>query len=448
MDTIIALGTPRGYSALALIRLSGSGVFELAQALFLKEQIKNRMAQYGEYTDVNGNKLDTVIFTFFNRPATYTGDDILEITPHGNPLIVQLILEDCIRRGCRMAEPGEFTRRAFINGKLDLAQAESVMDVISAKSELALKAAQRQLSGQVGAVVDALTGRLLKVIAHLEAYIDFPEEDLPPEGESGPLFELLALERDIGQLMATSHYRSVLHEGLSMVIIGSPNVGKSSLMNSLLGQKRSIVSDLPGTTRDYIEDRLVIGGHLIRAIDTAGIRPSESSVELMGIEKSIEQLANAELIIHVWDSTEEPPVLDPSIGKYINPDNAIIVINKVDLNSQFTVPQSYAQYAVCRMSAISGAGVEGLRGEIVRWIAKTYPSSSGDGVIISARHSAALAEVNSNVANAILRLRDGAFAELVACDLRLALDSMGVITGKIDNEKVLDQLFGEFCIGK
>jgi len=283
-ETIAALGTPAGTGALAVIRLSGPDCLALCRNIFGRSPTP-RVATRGYFRDQNGRIVDDVLFTYFAGPKSYTGEDVLEITAHGNPYIAQRILEDLAGRGARPAEPGEFTRRAFLNGKLDLTQAEAVMDLISARSERALVAAQKQLRGALSREMDGLSRALITALAKIEAYIDFPEEDLPPENRAEVLASVEKILAGTSRLLATQHYGELLRDGVAVAIVGEPNAGKSSLLNRLVGRERAIVSEKPGTTRDFLEERLMVGPHLFRLIDTAGLNENPGEIERLGIQK-------------------------------------------------------------------------------------------------------------------------------------------------------------------
>ncbi|HNX04525.1 MAG TPA: tRNA uridine-5-carboxymethylaminomethyl(34) synthesis GTPase MnmE [Opitutales bacterium] len=445
-DTIVAPATPSGESALAIVRVSGGAVRALSDSIPSAGCPEARKAVYGAFRAVDGHTIDYCVFVRFEKGASYTGEDMLEVSCHGNPIIVRQIVDDLLTRGCRSAEPGEFTRRAFLNGRMDLTQAEAVQEIISARSEAALEAARRQLDGSVGRAVNALLDRLLEVIAHLEAYIDFPEEDLPVEDEAGPIMQLAKLQEDAKSLMATAPYSSMLHDGFLTVIAGAPNAGKSSLMNALLGRDRAIVSEEPGTTRDYLEERLVIDRHLVRIVDTAGLREIEKGVEKLGIDKSIEQIQKAELVLYVVDASSKTPP-PPFRSNLAHKGAEILVVeNKSDLGCagwEF-MPGSKR----VRTSAITGDGLSELRKAIAAVIGERAPVHSRDDVIVSARHAAALGNMSNSIAAAIDRLRSGEPTELAACELREALACLEEIVGRIDNERVLDRIFSSFCIGK
>lgn len=447
IDTIAAPATASGEAALAVIRVSGPLVPALVEAVFHKPPLPRR-ARLGQYAPMSGSPLDQLIYTVYEEGKSYTGDWLLELMPHGNPWLVRKILDDLLARGCRLAEPGEFTRRAFLNGKLDLSQAEAVVQVIQARSDRALQAARRQLSGSVGRTVDSLVERLLLVTAMLEAYIDFPEEDLPPEDVSGPIRALADLIQDMERLIATRQYASLLHDGVKCVILGEPNVGKSSLLNALTGEDRVIVSAEPGTTRDYVEERIHVGPYLLRIIDTAGLHEAASALEEQGIHRSLEQIGSADLLLVVLDSTRPAPTLPDSVIAALNARTTVIVENKVDLEHRHDLSAFATDCPHIRLSAARQTGLEELRQAIRRCLEEGLVVPDESAVIVSARHAEALLTAKSLLAASLHNLRSSQPAELVASDLHSAIDAMGAITGKIDTESVLDQLFARFCIGK
>jgi len=445
-DTIAALGTPGGTGALAIVRVSGPEAGALAGAIFGETPLP-RVVNHGDYRDKAGALVDDVLFTVFAGPNSYTGEDALEISCHGNPFIVQKMLEDLFARGCRPAEAGEFTQRAFLNGRMDLSQAEAVMDLIHARSERALAAANRQLRGALGKHLEGIIGPLLGAAARVEAYIDFPEEDLPEEDRSELQGLLESILRDTGRLLATQHYGELLRDGIKTVILGEPNAGKSSLLNRLVGSDRAIVSPEPGTTRDFIEERIVVGPHCLRLTDTAGLNPAASGLEKLGIAKTLERAAEADLFLLVLDATRPPPTLSEDLARRLTPRNTVIALNKTDLVAgapQARTPEGFAAVAV---SALRGTGLEALTDAIARLADGLRPEGSEDLVAINARHAHALRRATECLA-AAAKTGPAAEPELLASDLRGALDALGEISGKIDHERVLDALFAAFCIGK
>jgi tRNA modification GTPase len=363
--------------------------------------------------------------------------------------VAQKILEDLFARGCRPAEPGEFTQRAFLNGRMDLSQAEAVMDLIHARSQRALTAANQQLRGSLGRRMNELIDRLLGILARIEAYIDFPDEDLPPEDRSFVTQELNHLAAETDRLLATSHYGDILRDGIKTVIVGAPNVGKSSLLNRLIGRDRALVSPEPGTTRDFIEERVIVGPHCLRLIDTAGLNPSPAPLEKLGIEKTRERLAEADLILLVLDAAAPKVSVPLEITSLVNGAKCVIALNKSDLrDASHPCLDSPALADAVQVSAFTGAGIDALVAAIVRE-ADGFQEETGEEVIaVNARHAQALVEARRGLREAEEKLHADGAIELVASDLRIALAAFGEITGKVDNERMLDQLFATFCIGK
>jgi len=443
-DTIAALATPVGTSAIAVVRASGPAVAEITRNIF-GETPPARQARHADYRDAQNQLVDDVLFTFFAGPNAFTGEDSLEISSHGNPFIAQKILEDLFARGCRPAEAGEFTKRAFLNGRMDLSEAEAVMDLIHARSERALAAANQQLRGALGRQMAQLVGLLLKILAQVEAYIDFPDEDLPVEDRQKMSGELDELITATNRLSATSHYGELLREGIRTVILGEPNAGKSSLLNRLVGRDRALVSAEPGTTRDYLEERIVAGAHWLRLIDTAGLNESPTGLEKRGIEKTLEQAVVADLFLWVIDSSRPLPVLPVVLTQRMNVQNTIAVLNKSDLPPATLLALPFSSV---KLSALNGAGCDALLVNISK-LADSFRTNVGDELIaINARHAQALAQASQCLVAAKERFNERSLDELIASDLRGALDAYGQISGKIENEELLDQLFAMFCIGK
>jgi tRNA modification GTPase len=447
-DTIAALATPVGTAAIAVVRISGPESAKLAQEIF-GVLPPPRLARHADYRDRNGQLLDDVLVTFFQGPRSYTGEDGLEVSSHGNPFIAQKILEDLFARGCRPAEAGEFTQRAFLNGRMDLSQAEAVMDLIQARSERALAAAHQQLRGALGRRLEVLIEALLGVIARVEAYIDFPEEDLPPEDRGVLRREVERLAGETARLLATSHHGEILRGGIKTVIVGAPNAGKSSLLNRMVGSERALVSAEPGTTRDFIEERIVVGPHGLRLIDTAGLNPAPDALERRGMAKTLERVAEADLFLVVLDAAQPSPAFDSELLSRLTPKNALVVLNKIDLlRPDAAYPAVPFALPTVEVSSLTGVGFDRLIAAISR-LADGFQEEVGeDQVAINARHAHALARAQDSLAAARDKLVKNLEIELLASDLRETLAAFGEIAGKIDNERMLDQLFATFCIGK
>lgn len=444
-DTIAALATPVGTAAIAVLRVSGPQVAALTSAIF-GELPPPRLARHADYRSLGGEVLDDVLFTYFAGPNSYTGEDTLEISSHGNPFIAQKLLEDLFARGCRAAEAGEFTKRAFLQGRMDLSQAEAVMDLIGARSERALAAANRQLRGALGRRMDELIALLINALASVEAYIDFPEEDLPAENRAALQAQLEQLQRGTARLLATSRYGEVLRSGVRTVILGEPNAGKSSLLNRLVGRDRALVSPEPGTTRDYLEELITVGPHALRLVDTAGLNAAPSALERRGIEKTFEQAADADLFLWVIDAAAPLPALPAHLAGRLTPANTVVVLNKSDLRP--AAPAPAGGFSAVRVSALCGEGFEALTAVLVEK-ADALRTEVGDEVIaINARHAEALGRARRALEAASQGLATGASSELIASDMREAVAALGEIAGRIDHERVLDALFATFCIGK
>lgn len=449
-DTIVALSTPAGESAIALIRLSGPACPDLGMAISGRSKpLKKRYAHLSHYQAIDGHKIDDCIITHFLNNESFTGESMLEIAAHGNPLIVQKILTDLLARGCRLAEPGEFTRTAFLNGRMDLSQAEAVSDLIRARSDHSLEVARRQLHGSVRRKMDELTQGLLSIMAHIEAYIDFPEEDLPNENHAGPVADLKELISEVKDLIQTQRYSALFHEGIKTLIVGEPNVGKSSLINILTGTERSIVSDIPGTTRDYISEFIMLGPWRIEILDTAGIHETADAIEKIGIHHTIEQAETADFFLFVLDATQPPPrTLPHSLFKKMTPKNTLVIENKIDQENTRSYSDFLPEFKHVPTSLIHNTGISALRRNWLESIDSNLTPPQPDDIIVNTRHATSLQKVLDALEPAFSKLKKRELPELVAADLREAIEQIGDVVGRVDNERMLDCLFKEFCIGK
>lgn len=435
-DTIAAISTPPGEGAVALIRISGPEAITTLEKVFESHPPVPRQATLGRIVE-NGAVVDQVLVTVFPAPASYTGENMAEIGCHGGILLAAHILELLLRQGARAAEPGEFTHRAYLNGKLELTRAEAVMDLISARTPLALRAAAEQLQGRIGEEADAIRAGILETVAHLEAWIDFPEEGIDPAaGES--LLKMISASCDrIASLLATAESGRVLREGVRVAIVGPPNAGKSSLLNRLLGMERAIVSPLPGTTRDTIEESACLHGILFRLTDTAGLRETTDPVEREGVERARRTIAQADLVLHVVDASID--FHEPSLRG-----REILVANKVDL-----LPcDGHLPAAALRVSSKTGGGFPELVEAMVRETCGSHLSAGQSLASVNARHKTLLESAASSLKAAAALLESGAPPEIPAIELRAALDAVGRITGSADTEEILGEIFGRFCIGK
>lgn len=449
-ETIVAPATPAGASALAVIRLDGPDARAwVAAALGRSSPPEPRRATLGVWRDRSGAPLDQVVVTLWAEGASATGNAGAEICCHGNPRITRSLVEDCLGRGARLAEPGEFTRRAFLNGRLDLAQAEAVADLIHADSERALEAARRQLGGELGRAVAGWTDRALAVLAELEAHIDFPEEDLPPEKPDGPRSRLIGLAAELRAAAATARHAAALRDGLRLAVVGPPNAGKSSLLNTLCGSERALVSPTAGTTRDYLEAEVQGLPLRVTAVDTAGLRPEAGDLERAGMARTLEQAEKADFILCVVDRSAQPPILPEKLLALLRPGHAALVENKADLPRHPALPSFLPDLP--RLSTCLLPGKEGAeaRRSVAQLLEKADLAPLGDALVVGSRHAEALNRAAAAAEESARHLEQGgAESELAATQLRAGLDALGEIVGRVDNERMLDKLFASFCIGK
>ena len=456
-DTIAAISTAVGEGAIAVLRVSGADAINLVARIFrgstAPEKMESRRSYLGEIYDVTG-VIDQVLLTNFRRPQSYTGEDLVEISCHGGILVTRKILSQLLNAGARSAEPGEFTQRAFLNGKMDLTQAEAVMDLIRAQTELALRAANEQLAGYLGQELSRIQDQLLTTLAHIEAYIDFPDEAISPDTGKMLSDRMEEASASLVKLVATADQGRILRHGLRTVIYGEPNVGKSSLLNLFLGYDRAIVSETPGTTRDTIEETINVRGIPVRLVDTAGKRSSGDAIEREGIRRTELQLDQADLMLQVVDASlprgnererarsndNEREHLMPSAGR----ENRILVLNKVDLG----VHADWEFSPGVRFSCRTREGQEALNQAIWDFVMASGLSGENFRIAISARHQACLQKAITDLEAAKAGLAKNELPELISIELRGALDAIGDVIGRHDTEDLLGRIFSEFCIGK
>jgi tRNA modification GTPase len=447
-DTIVALATPPGESAIGVVRLSGDSCRELPSKVFGVDSPTPRNAHLAIYRDINGAKLDQVVFLYYEKDSSYTGQPSLEIFCHGNPLILRKVMDDLVSRGCRLAQPGEFTRTAFISGKMELVQAESVATLIRARSERALEMASRHLSGETGRRINDFKDQTLKIMAQLEAHVDFPEEDLPEEQISNSIQKLETLSIHINKAAETDKYSHILDSGIRTLVIGEPNAGKSSLFNTLCGKIRTIVSDQPGTTRDYVSERLHIGTFEVELIDTAGLRKETTGIELAGVKRTLDLAKEADFFLLTIDAGEPSPTLPPDLLKYLEPQNSLVVENKIDLPDASPCIDFMPKIPHARVSALTGEGIDELTNLWKMRLEAAVPSPISDALVVNARHAERLSTARKALLKAIDCLRNDLGAELALSDIRIGVEALDDIVGGGDNEDMLDRLFESFCIGK
>jgi tRNA modification GTPase len=485
-DTIAAIATPLGEGGLAIVRLSGPQSLAVADKSFLpvgKNSLKPSAAtthtiHYGQIVR-HGRSVDEVLLAVMRAPHTFTREDTAEITCHGGILPAKLVLDTLLENGARLAEPGEFTRRAFLNGRIDLAQAEAVADLIRSRTELALAAANEQLAGKLSQRINALRDEMMQTLAHVEAHIDFPDEDISPDTKEQLLKRLEHGVAFMDELLRTANEGQILRRGIRAAIVGRPNAGKSSLLNQLLGHNRAIVSPIPGTTRDTIEETANIRGLPVVFIDTAGLREARDEIEQEGVRRSHESLARAEFILHVLDASEP---LTPADEKYFAEfagKKRILVVNKVDLPRKLKLSDGVRQTFLSAGSGdfpvaqpntgqecpvnqqagkpalqmvdvccLSGQGIEALKDAIKELVWSGEITAGMLQVMINSRHQDALNRARAATRRTLDVLRAGETLELAAGELRIAVNAVGEIVGKTATEDLLDSIFSQFCIGK
>ena len=455
-DTIAAIATPLGEGGLSVVRLSGTGALNTADRCFrpggksscLPSAAASHTIQYGHVVH-EGRVVDEVLVSVMRAPRTYTREDTVEFTCHGGLLASKGVLEAALAAGARLAEPGEFTRRAFLNGRLDLAQAEAVADLIHARTELALTAANEQLAGKLSRRINELRDGLVATLAHVEAHIDFPDEDIAPDTLEKLLARIDETVAFIDRLLATADEGQLLRRGIRAAIIGRPNAGKSSLLNQLLGHDRAIVSAIPGTTRDTIEEAANIRGIPVVFIDTAGIRESADEIEAEGVRRSEVSLSRADLVLHVIDSGEPLHATDEQRLAAGGGRRRIVVLNKVDLPGRLPAEsvRGLGEGQV-RISCTTGQGIEELKDAIKSLFWSGAVTNESLQVMINARHQDALRRARTAARQTSDALRAGEHLDLAAMDLRIAVNAVGEVVGKTTTEDILDSIFSQFCLGK
>lgn len=455
-DTIAAIATALGEGGISIIRISGEKALLIAAKIFRGKNSRNLAdirpytLRYGHIIEQESNEvIDEVLVSYMKGPRSYTAEDTIEINCHGGVIATRRILEELVRAGVRLAEPGEFTKRAFLNGRIDLSQAEAVIDIIRAKTELSMKAAYTQAEGRISREIAALRHKLLGSIAHIEATVSFPEDDLEEATTQQVVREAEEILQEIESLLATANEGKIIREGLNTVIVGKPNVGKSSLLNALLMESRAIVTDIPGTTRDIIEEYMNIDGVPIKIIDTAGIRETEDVVEKIGVERSKAKISEADLIIFMLDVSRSLDEEDKDILRFIRDRKYILLLNKTDLPEKISKDEldSLELKYVIRISAKTGVGIDALK-DAVKELFFKGEIKANEIMITNARHKEALFRARESIGDALAALENTMAIDLAAIDIRNAWMALGEITGDTLEEDLIEKIFSEFCIGK
>ena len=472
-DTIAAISTPLGEGGIGIVRISGKDSIKIAEKIFKGEkpldQLPSHRVNYGEIVDCQTEEvIDEVLLTKFLAPKSYTAEDLVEISCHGGQLVLTKVLQQALKCGARLAEPGEFTLRAFVNGKIDLSQAEAVAEVIRAKTDLGLKLALKHLKGDLSERINSYRDRLIDILARLEVEIDFSEEDIEPLDRDKVLQEIEFIEKELEELLTTYDEGKILREGLNVVIIGKTNVGKSSLLNALLKEDRAIVTPIPGTTRDVISEFVNFKGVPVRLVDTAGYRISKDTIELEGIRRTKIEMDEADLLLLVIDTSLEIDQEDLDLKKQVGERKYLTVFNKIDIASSYLIrkneeklieksieesePFNFVQdkrsRTVVKVSALKGDGLDKLK-EMMVSTSLVLSKDRTQGVLLSSlRHKDALTRAKRSLTLTKNSLKKKMSPEFVALDVKTSLDAIGEVIGKTVTDDILNKIFSEFCIGK
>jgi tRNA modification GTPase len=455
-DTITAISTPLGEGGIGIVRISGKEAVKIAEMIFTGEksvtEIPSHRVTYGEIIDPHtGEVIDEVLLTVFRAPKSYTAEDLVEINCHGGQLVLTEVLKQALKFGARLAEPGEFTLRAFMNGRIDLAQAEAVAELIRAKTDRGLRLGLKHLKGDLSEKINSYRDRLIDLLARLEVEIDFSEEDIEPLDRNRVIEEMELIQKELEKLLATYEEGKILREGLNVVIVGKPNVGKSSLLNALLREDRAIVTPIPGTTRDVISEFANFKGIPVRLVDTAGYHISKDVIELEGIRRTKIEMSESDLLLLVMDTSSEIDEEELDLEKQVRDKKYLMVFNKIDIASPDLIRKNKEKLRVAtiaKVSALKGDGLEGLKDKIVS-SAPVMQKDRTQGVLISSlRHKDALTRAKKSLSLAMNSLKKNMSPEFVALDVKASLDAIGEVVGKTVTDDILNKIFSEFCIGK
>jgi len=455
-DTIVAISTPIGEGAIAIVRLSGEEAIEIADSVYRGRksltQVDSHTIHYGKiYDEEKARNVEEVMVSVMRGPTTFTRENVVEINCHGGMVSVNRVLEMILSRGARIAEPGEFTKRAFLNGRIDLLQAEAVMDMIRAKTDKAMNVAMGQMEGRLSQLVQKLRQTLLEMIAHVEVNIDYPEYDAEEITHRLLVEQSETIKGEIEKLLLTSKQGKILREGIATAIIGRPNVGKSSLLNNLVHENKAIVTDIPGTTRDTIEEYVNVRGVPLQLVDTAGIRETEDIVERIGVERSRKALKSADLILFLLNNNETLTDEDHRLFDMIKGMNAIIIVNKTDLEQQIDLNE-IKQYAngrpVITTSLVKEQGIDQLEEAIASLFYETGIEVNDLTYVSNVRHISLLKQAKQAIIDAIASIEEGLPIDMAQIDIRRTWEILGEIVGDTVSDSLVDQLFSQFCLGK
>lgn len=447
-DTIAAIATPPGTGGVGVVRISGNQSIRISEQIirdFPRDIIPQRV--YHSWVIRNGRPIDEVLCYLMRAPNSYTGEDVVEINCHGGWLMLREILQLAVEAGARLADRGEFSKRAFLNGKMDLLRAEAILDLVSARTVKSLEAASSQLKGILSNAISGLRNELLEVLAEIEAGIDFPE-DVEEVGGGQLGGRIGEIRRRTETLLETAAAGKILREGVRMAIVGKPNVGKSSLLNALLGEARAIVAEMPGTTRDTIEEVIDIKGLPAVVVDTAGIRHPRDKVEDFGVDRARKEIAGADIAMVVLDASSELTDEDKLVLEAVSGSRLILVLNKIDLGDVVSLNGLGSGRPIFRVCALTGAGVDGLRDGIFNFVVGGIDLDGVGGALINLRHREGLMRAQESLARAIEACKAGVLVDLLSIDIKEAIVALGEISGEEVSEEVIDSIFERFCVGK
>ncbi len=454
--TIVAISTASGNGGIGIIRLSGRQTFDIIDKIFIpknkSKDIKGYTMKYGNIVNPKNNEIiDEVLVAYFVAPKSYTTENMCEINSHGGTVVEKRILELCLENGAELAEPGEFTKRAFLNGRIDLSQAEGIIDLINSKTEMEAKESINQLEGNLSKKIKKIEQKMLDIMVNIEVTIDYPEYDVEEVTNSEALKKLNEIHNLLNELENSFNKGKIIKDGIKTVIIGKPNAGKSSLLNSLLKEDRAIVSDIAGTTRDTIEEYLNIEGTPLKLIDTAGIRDTENTIEKIGVEKSKKLVNDADLIIAIFDISGSLDEDDRKIIELIRDKKAIILLNKVDVlknNNKMEEEIKKLNKPVIKISAKEEIGFENLYSEIKKMFELNEISSNNEILITNERHKNQIIKAKQNILNAIETVKNNTPVDIISIYINQAMEDLGEITGVNVSENIINEIFAKFCLGK
>jgi len=455
MSTIVAISTAPGIGGIGIIRMSGESSFDILEKIFVpkkkykKENIKGYTIKYGNIVDEKNEVIDEVLVSFFKSPKSYTTEDMVEISSHGGIVIMNKILDACIKNGAEIAEPGEFTKRAFLNGRIDLSQAEAVIDVINSKTDKEAQVSIDQLKGNLSEKIALVRNKILDVMSDIEATIDYPEYDIEEVTNSKIKGVLVDVDNVLTELEKSFYNGKILRDGIKTAIIGRPNAGKSSLLNVILNEERAIVTDIEGTTRDTIEEFVSLEGVPLKIIDTAGIRNAQDEVEKIGVDKAVEISQKSDIIIAIFDISRELNDEDQKIINLVKDKNAIIVLNKIDKQIKANTDEIEAlNKPTIRISTVTKEGINTLYEEIKKMFNLENIASNGELIVSNTRHKSAIINARKNLEEALLAIDNNMPIDIISGNIREILVELGKITGETVTEDVINEIFSKFCLGK